>query len=193
MLYDIVVAICRILMKLMGLELRGSEKLKEAKNCLICANHISANDPPFIGSILPFKVNFLAKAELFANPLMKAVFHSVKAIPVRRGKVDRNALAEVEKRLALGESVVVFPEGTRKSAKVKAGVGKFALDMNKDILPIFIENTDDVFGCIFGKKHLIITVGEYIRAESFRDMEPNKENWKKLAQIVMEKINELKS
>jgi 1-acyl-sn-glycerol-3-phosphate acyltransferase len=98
----------------------------------------------------------------------------------------------VEKRLELGESIVIFPEGTRKSATVKAGTGKFALEMKKDILPIFIENSDDIKGCIFGKKILRITVGEYIRAESFQDMEHTKENYQILAKDVMKKINELK-
>jgi len=191
-MYDLVCFICSIIMKLGGLQLKGRERLLQATNCIICANHISAFDPPFIGAIIPFKVNFLAKIELFRNPLMAKIFWKVKAIPVRRGRIDRRALKEVEKRLELGESIVIFPEGTRKSAKVKAGTGKFALEMKKDILPIFIENSDDIRGCIFGKKILRITVGEYIRAESFQDMEPTKENYQILANDVMKKINELK-
>ncbi|MCF7919862.1 MAG: 1-acyl-sn-glycerol-3-phosphate acyltransferase [Candidatus Cloacimonetes bacterium] len=166
--------------------------MAKATNCLICANHISANDPPFIGTIIPFKVNFLAKIELFRNPLMAKILWKVKAIPIRRGRIDRRALQEVEKRLAQGESIVIFPEGTRKSNKVKAGTGKFALEMKKDILPIYIENSNDVLGCIFGKKNLRITVGDFIKSESFQDMEATKENYQLLADEVMKKINELK-
>jgi len=100
--------------------------------------------------------------------------------------------SEVEKRLSAGESILVFPEGTRKSAKIKPGTGKFALEMQKDIQPVFIENSDDIKGCIFGKKRLKFVIGKLIKIEQFKDMELTKENFQYLSEYVMDKINELK-
>lgn len=193
MLYKFARIFCKALMFLMKVKITGKDKISNAGNCLICSNHISANDPPFIGSLFPYKVNYLAKVELFRNPFIAKILLSLNAIPVRRGRVDRFALKEVAARLEKGQSVVIFPEGTRRSAKVKAGIGKFALEMKKDILPIYLENSDDILGCIFGKKKFRITIGDYIRANSFSHMEANRENYHKLAEEVMEKINELQN
>ena len=88
---------------------------------------------------------------------------------------------------------MVFPEGTRKAASVKPGVGKFALEMEKDILPVFIENSDDIWGCFSGKKHLKFVVGQFIKIDQFKDLEHTKENYQYVADYVMERINELKN
>ncbi len=192
-MYDIIKTIYLILMSMMHLEITGREKLKEVKNCLICSNHISANDPPMIGSLIKGKINYLAKSELFRNKLFGKILFSVHAIPVHRGRMDRRAIRLVEERLAAGESVVVFPEGTRKAARIKPGAGKFALEMQKDILPIYIENSDDIWGCISGRKKLKCIVGDYIKIDQFKDMEATKENFQYISEYIMTKINELKN
>ena len=88
---------------------------------------------------------------------------------------------------------MIFPEGTRKSTNVKSGIGKFAIEMKKDIVPIFIENSTDFWACFLGKKRLNIYIGEKIEAEGFSDLESTKENYRWLANDVMNKINGLKN
>lgn len=183
----------RLFMKVFWrLKIYNRERLENIGNCIIAANHISAYDPPFIGSIIPAEIHYLAKSELFRNKLFGAFLLYVNCIPVKRGRIDKAAITMVKLVLRKGHSIMIFPEGTRKSTNVKSGIGKFAIEMKKDIYPIYIENSTKFWQCFLGKKHLKIVIGEKIKAESFSDMESSKENFQKLALEVMNKINELK-
>jgi 1-acyl-sn-glycerol-3-phosphate acyltransferase len=175
------------------LEIINKERLGNIGNCIIAANHISAFDPPFIGSIIPTEIHYLTKAELFKNKLFGAFLLSVNCIPIKRGRIDKKAITMVRMVLRKNHSILIFPEGTRKSTNVKSGIGKFAIEMKKDIVPIYIENSTDFWSCFLGKKRLKIVIGEKITAESFSEMESSKENYRQLAQEVMDKINELKN
>ena len=88
--------------------------------------------------------------------------------------------------------MLIFPEGTRKSSKAKSGIGKIALETGKDILPIYIENSDKFWSCLIGKKRLKIIFGEKIKATEFSQWEKNKDNYRKLAEMILERINRLK-
>jgi len=191
-MYEVVQFFFRIMMVLMRKKVIGRERLDNSHNCLICANHISANDPPMIGSLIRGKISYLGKSELFKKKWLGDFLFKMHVIPVRRGRMDRKALRLVNKRLENGESLMVFPEGTRKATSIKPGVGKFALEMNKDILPVHVANSDDFWGCISGKKRLIFVVGEFIKIDQFKDMEHTKDNYQYVADFVMERINELK-
>lgn len=169
----------------------NKENLEKINNCLIAANHISANDPPFIGSIIPLEINYLAKAELFKSKFAATFLEYVNAIPVRRGTVDRKAINRVEKKLAKGQSVMIFPEGTRKSVKVKPGIGKLALETKKNILPILIKNSDDFWNCFLRKKHMDIIIGEPIDIQPFIKEKSVKQDYRDLAELVMKRIKEL--
>ncbi len=173
------------------LQIIGKEKLADSQNCIIASNHISAFDPPFLGAIFPQEVFFLAKAELFKNKFFGKILEALNSIPIKRGRIDRTALKRVHQVLANKRSIIIFPEGTRKATKVKSGVGKFALEMKVDILPILIENSDKFWQCFFRKKRLIITIGDKIRKEEFSEWQPTKENYRKLADHVFQKIKSL--
>lgn len=176
----------------MGLEIENEQRLANAENCIIVANHISLFDPPFIGSIIPKEIHYLAKSEIFKNKLMDKFFRSINAIPVKRGRIDKYAITAVQKLLSSGHSMLIFPEGTRNGRKAKAGVGKFAIQMKVDILPIHIENSNNFLKCLFRKKHLHIIIGEKLKYEEFSHFEEKKENYRELANMVYEKILDLK-
>jgi 1-acyl-sn-glycerol-3-phosphate acyltransferase len=55
---------------------------------------------------------FLAKRELFGNPLVGAALRGAGQIPVDRGTGDRTPLDAAAPALEAGEVVVVYPEGT---------------------------------------------------------------------------------
>jgi len=174
------------------LKIINEERLNNFSDCILAANHISAFDPPFIGSIIPTEIHYIAKAELFKNKLFGAFLRSVNAFPVKRGRIDRSAITMVKLILRKGHSLLIFPEGTRKSNKVKYGIGKFAIEAKKDICPIFIHNSDNFSKCFLGKERLKIVIGERIKASSFSEMDSTKENFKILADQVMKKVYGLK-
>jgi len=166
------------------LKIINKQQIKNAHGCIIAANHISWFDPPFIGSVLPFSINYLAKAELFRNKIFGNLLKKLNAIPIKRGTIDRKAIEIVKEKLQSGNSVLIFPEGTRKSSKAKSGIGKIALETGKDILPIYIENSDKFWSCLIGKKGLKIIFGEKIKAAEFSQWEKNKDNYRKLAEMI---------
>ena len=170
-----------------------AERLHNLQNCIIAANHISAFDPPFIGSVIPIEIHYLAKWELFKHKLFAAFLLSVNCIPVKRGRIDKAAITRVKAILRKNHSILIFPEGTRNSGKPKSGIGKFAIETKTDICPVYIENSTDFWSCFFGKKKLKIVVGERIKAETFAMLESIKENYQLLSDQVFCQINELKN
>ena len=105
--------------------------------------------------------------------------------------IDKAAIRFVTQVLNKGHSILIFPEGTRKSASVKSGVGKFAMQLKKDILPIYIKNSPFFWKCFLRKDKLKIVIGERIKVDSFSNLDETKENYRSLAEHVLKKINEL--
>lgn len=174
-----------------GLEIINKERLNSVQNCIIAPNHVAAVDPFFIGSIIPVEIYYLAKVELFRNKVVGSILKFFNAIPVKRGMIDKAAIRFVTQVLNKGHSILIFPEGTRKSASVKSGVGKFAIQLKKDILPIYIKNSPYFWKCFLRKEKLKIVIGKKIKAESFSNLDETKENYRSLAEFVLKKINEL--
>ena len=175
----------------LGLEIINKERLSSVQNCIIAPNHVAAVDPFFIGSIIPVEIYYLAKVELFRNKAIGSILKFLNAIPVKRGMIDKAAIRFVTQILNKGYSILIFPEGTRKSASVKSGVGKFAMQLKKDILPIYIKNSQYFWKCFLRKEKLKIVIGEKIKVESFSNLDETKENYRNLAEHVLKKINEL--
>jgi 1-acyl-sn-glycerol-3-phosphate acyltransferase len=176
-----------------GLKIVHKERLNDISNCIIAANHISLNDPPFIASIMPIEISFLAKSELFKNKIFGSLISYLNAIPIRRGAIDREALQKVEKSLQDGKTILIFPEGTRKSTKAKPGIGKIALETKTDIVPIYIENSNNFFGCLIRKKRLCIVIGERIKTDEYPIKENIKDSYREYSDFILKRIYELKN
>ncbi|HHE39215.1 MAG TPA: 1-acyl-sn-glycerol-3-phosphate acyltransferase [Candidatus Cloacimonetes bacterium] len=192
--YSIITTSVRFFMKYFWhYEIIHKERIKNITNCILASNHISWFDPPFIGSIMPFEINYLAKSELFKNKIFGNFLQFVNAIPIKRGKVDRTAINRVEEKLAAGQSILLFPEGTRKSNKVKPGIGKIAIQTGKDIVPIYMKNSNKFRKCFLGKDRLKIVIGEKIKKEDYSNLDDSKNNYRYLANFIMKKIKELEN
>ena len=61
------------------------------------------------------RVRFMAKHELFDNPILGFLIRSLGAFPVRRGKDDKDAFRTALEVLRSGEVLGIFPEGTRSA------------------------------------------------------------------------------
>jgi 1-acyl-sn-glycerol-3-phosphate acyltransferase len=127
---------------LFRLEVVGLERVPTDRPLLLASNHQSNWDPPLIGCSLPIEICFVAKRQLFANPLLGGVLRALNAIPIERGGADRRALKQIRGRLARGRSVLLFPEGTRSRdgglGAARAGLGLIVEGIDVDALPICI-------------------------------------------------------
>ena len=113
---------------------------------VVVANHESIADP-FLLSWLPWDMRWVAKEELFLPPLTGWAMRFGGDIPLRRGEGEsvRAMLAECERALAGGISVMMFPEGTRSAdgtlGAFKDGAFSLAIRAGAPVLPVAIAGT----------------------------------------------------
>ncbi len=170
----------------------NKERLKDWQPCIVAANHISYYDPPFICAVLPKELHTIAKEELFKNKLIGTVMHYINAIPVRRGVIDKRTINKVTDLLNNDHSILIFPQGTRNGVGAKPGIGIILRETKKPVLPIYVENTNDIKGCLLLKKRINIYIGEIIAPDEYLAMPDSKETLRFIGEDVLNKINLIK-
>ena len=129
----------------------GTENIpKNKKEPLIyCGNHRTYADPPLIVVTAKRHVRFLAKEELKKNPLFDFLGVVFGGIYVKRDSKDVSALKTTLKALKNGESIALFPEGTRhgldKGQKAKDGAAFFAVRTGAKVIPVGIKGGEKPF------------------------------------------------
>ena len=123
---------------------------KDKKQPLIyCGNHRTYKDPPLIVVTAKRHVRFLAKEELKKNPLFAFLGVVFGGIYVKRDSKDVSALKTTLKALKNGESIPLFPEGTRngieKGEKGKEGAAYFASRTGAKVIPVGIKGGEKPF------------------------------------------------
>ena len=112
---------------------------------ILAGNHTSMLDIPLLMVSIDDQINFMAKAELFKNPILKWVLINAKAFPVEREKVDIKAMKNACNVIKSGEVLGIFPEGTRNKGhellEFKKGCGIIAMRTNTVIVPFGISGT----------------------------------------------------
>jgi cytidylate kinase len=131
-----------------GLRATGVENLP-AGGFILATNHKSYADPPLLAAAVGGAIGFLAKAELFRAPLPGTILRWLMAIPIRRGRFDREALERTIAVLRQGRPVAVFPEGTRIPGPglgpPRAGVGLLARHAGVCVVPGRIRGLESGF------------------------------------------------
>lgn len=130
-----------------GLQLEGLTNVPSQGPLLICSNHVSNFDPLVYAAILPRVLHALTKAELYTNPVLRALFLRCNCIPVRRGMPDRTAIRSALAVLGSGGALLLFPEGHRAPSggmqDFEAGAGYLALRSGATVLPCAIWGTEE--------------------------------------------------
>ena len=126
------------------LEVYGLDKVPRGAQVIVAANHASYADPPLVGGIFPGRLRILAKESLFRVPLLGFCIRALGAVPVKRedsqksGAVMKNLLTLISG----GESVLLFPEGTRSSdgrlKPLEAGVAYLSVKTGVPVLPLYV-------------------------------------------------------
>ena len=192
--YNVITSSIRCIMHVFwNYKIINKERFDNIEGSIIAPNHIRALDPPFIGSAFKKEIYTLAKIELFQNPLFAKLLCYLNSIPIKRGKIDRTAIKTAQNVLTKGYSLMMFPEGTRKSDSVKAGIGKIAFETQKNIVPIFIQYPSSLFKSFFRMESLKIVIGEKILISQFKESERVKNTYREIAEFTMQKIRELEN
>ncbi|CAH0529185.1 lysophospholipid acyltransferase family protein [Vibrio hippocampi] len=133
-------AFCR-LMKFTGAidyKIIGAELLQQDRDCLIVANHPSLIDYVLIVSQLK-RCDCLVKSALWSNPFIK---HVVKAAGYIPNEASEDLLSTCKERLAKGNVLLLFPEGTRTTpgvpSKLQRGAAQIAVRTVTDVRIVHI-------------------------------------------------------
>ena len=149
--YSLVGHLSRPLRLLYRIEAQGLENIPREGGFVLAANHVSNFDPWALGlPVFPERfLRFMAKSELFWWPLGPFIA-SAGAFKVRRGAADAEAIATAVDLVRRGETVVMFPEGTRQKKgivkkhrpRAHTGAARIARDAGAPVVPAAISGTD---------------------------------------------------
>jgi 1-acyl-sn-glycerol-3-phosphate acyltransferase len=168
-------------------QIKGVENLPDAPVILL-SKHQSAWETIFLLCSMPRPLVFVLKKELNYVPFFGWALALLHMIPIDRSK-GKDAFAQVvvqgRKRLADGQWVIMFPEGTRipvgEKGKYKGGGARLAIETKTPVVPIALNSGECWPRNSFIKKPGLITVsiGKPIASENLNALElmQQVENW----------------
>lgn len=171
--------------------IRGVENLPKEGSYVLCSNHRTFYDPVSIALRIKRQVHFLAKIELYKNPILKRILLGLDTIPVDRQKVSISTLKDCLQVLKNDEVLGIFPEGTRVKSdeprlKPMDGFVMFATKTESPIIPVHIE------GEFKFRAHFDIIIGEPIELTEYYKKRLKPEEMSELSKKIMDIIYDLK-
>jgi 1-acyl-sn-glycerol-3-phosphate acyltransferase len=135
---------------------RGLDNIPESGPALLVCNHVSFMDPLVIMGCVRRPVRFVMYYKIFEIPFLNWVFRAAKAIPIAGAKEDeqlmQRAFIEVDKELADGNIVCIFPEGgiTRDGTiqRFRPGLERILAQRPVPVVPLALRG---LWGSIFSR------------------------------------------
>jgi len=115
-----------ILLIVLGMNLRGREHLPRQGPAIIVANHNSHLDTLTLLALFPLRdlprLRPVAAADYFLTNKLLSWFalNIIGILPLDRGGIKKNPLADLEAALDRGEILILFPEGSRGEPEQRA-------------------------------------------------------------------------
>ncbi len=177
----ITIALFRFYCLKYDLVIEGKENIPSVneENYIVVSNHISYDDIPVLTSVFGAYSCFVAKKELFDNPIVGNWFKLCGTISVDRSKPETSTVKAAKAVLqTLGWRLLIFIEGTR--SKIEGQLGQpnngpvfFAKLSKAKLLPVGINYQQE------GK--VIVRIGQPYLVNGAKDLD--EESWKCLSQI----------
>lgn len=155
-----------LLLLLTRWKVQGKENIPAQGPLIVVANHLHLADPPLLSASIPRRIVFMVKEEAFRSPVQGPLVRGYRAFPVRRGRLDREALRQAEKVLKEGLALGMFPEGKRSAeAQMQQGypgTSLLALRYGVPILPVGITGTERIKGlfALLRRPEITVNIGE---------------------------------
>lgn len=181
----------------------GLERIPARGPAIVASNHLSYLD----GLAVAYGVHragrrprFLTKSGLFKVPVIGSALHALGQIPVVRGTREApQSLENAEKALRQGEVVVIFIEGTTSTTpslepgRPKTGTARLALATGMDIVPCATWGGQWIWTKHLGthlkpRQDVWVVFGEPISMAPWADRADDREAWREVSDLVMERI-----
>jgi 1-acyl-sn-glycerol-3-phosphate acyltransferase len=173
----------------------GLENIPASGPCVVASNHLSNMDVPYMGAFLPRFPHFMAKRELYRNPIGGWFFRQLGSFPVNRGESDPWALRQAGLVLEAGQLLFMFPEGTRSGRRGghlkrgKVGTIKLALQHRAAVVPAAIWGTEHFRPALRHNNRISIRVGQPLDLEAVSGTGPwSHDIYRELTEQLMQKI-----
>jgi len=139
------------------IEVDGIERVPDEGPALLVCNHVSYMDALIIGGCVRRPVRFVMYYRIFDIPLLRFIFRTAKAIPIAGRKEDpallERAFEQVDRALADGEIVCIFPEGglTRDGSidAFRPGVERILARRPVPVVPLALRG---LWGSVFSRR-----------------------------------------
>lgn len=164
MFYKIIRPIVRFIIWLLNGHLHIHNKNRLPKgNYILVAPHRTWWEPLlFALGASPMEFMFMAKIELFKNPVLRFILDHAHAFPVDRKNPGPSALKIPVKGLRKGKlSLIIFPSGTRHSAELKGGALLISKMSQKPMVPVVYQGPLTFKG-LLKRKGLEVNYGDPI-------------------------------
>lgn len=158
---------------------------------VICSNHRGLTDPLLLAAIIPRKLNYMAKKELFDNSLLGFFIKKLGAFPVDRETSGLSSIKAAIKILKDDKVFAMFPQGTRVvdegNEDVKPGIAMISIKGRSPIIPIHIDTQYELF------KEIRVNIGKPMFFDKYFDRKVSSDEYKTLSKQVLKEIYKLKS
>lgn len=139
------------------IKVEGIDKVPDDGPALLVCNHVSYMDALIVGGVVRRPVRFVMYYKIFNIPVLRFIFRTAKAIPIAGRSEDPalldRAFEEIDRALADGELVCVFPEGalTRDGeiAPFRSGVDRILARRPVPVVPLALRG---LWGSVFSRR-----------------------------------------
>jgi 1-acyl-sn-glycerol-3-phosphate acyltransferase len=139
------------------IRVEGADNVPDEGPALLVCNHVSFMDPLIVNACLRRPPRFVMYYKIFNIPVLRFIFRTAKAIPIAGRKENpellERAFDEVDRALADGELVCIFPEGgiTRDGeiAPFRSGIEQIVARRPVPVVPIALRG---LWGSVFSRR-----------------------------------------
>lgn len=146
MLYPIAKLICMFFFSLgvIPIVVEGRENLKGLRPFIVASNHTDGSDGAVVLWCLPFFF-WLGLRDDYGQPIRFFLTWLLKTTLLNRERIKPSQYRKLKRILESGESILLFPQGTRSKVltkKAKPGIGLLSYKTQVPVLPISITGTE---------------------------------------------------
>lgn len=196
----------RYLKKYANISIDGKENLKGiATPTIFICNHLSNSDGLVLDKALKeIDPTFVAGVKLSSNAITSIGVHVLKTTNIKPNTADKEGLKKINQLVKQGESLLVFPEGTRSRdgslIEAKKGILLIAKMTGVPIVPVGLYGTEkllpinkegDMSAETFSDADVHINIGKQFEFPK-KEKEQDKKEYEEFAvNYMMKKIAEL--